>query len=63
MDSPKISCLEAPNRSPVCPHCERELREIWTRQLTSAFGRRYVYFCSHCAKVLGVSHRKGFWMG
>ena len=26
-------------------------------------GKRYVYFCPNCKSVLGVSHRKGFWMG
>ena len=26
-------------------------------------GKRYVYFCSSCRSVLGISHRKGFWMG
>jgi hypothetical protein len=48
---------------PVCPHCQEELRTIWMRELRGVLGRRYVYFCSHCRKVLGVSHRKGFWMG
>jgi len=33
------------------------------RELRGVLGRRYVYFCSHCRKVLGLSHRKGFWMG
>ena len=48
---------------PICPYCEKVLRTIWIRELRGFFGRRYVYFCSHCRKVLGVSHRKGFWMG
>jgi hypothetical protein len=26
-------------------------------------GKRFVYFCGTCRKVLGISHRKGFWMG
>jgi hypothetical protein len=33
------------------------------RFLRGFLGRRYLYFCPHCRKVLGVSHRKGFWMG
>jgi hypothetical protein len=33
------------------------------QQLRSWLGRRYVYFCAACKKVLGVSHRKGLWMG
>jgi transposase-like protein len=48
---------------PVCPHCEAELQKVWMRELGGIFGKRYVYFCSHCRKVLGISHRKGFWMG
>lgn len=48
---------------PICPHCDRDLTTIWTRGLESLLGKRYVYFCPHCRKVLGISHRKGFWMG
>ena len=39
------------------------LRTVRLRSLSSFLGRRYVYFCAVCQKVLGVSHRKGFWMG
>lgn len=49
--------------TPVCPHCQAPLTSIHCRQLSSTFGKRYVYFCPICRKVLGVSHRKGFWMG
>ena len=48
---------------PVCPYCSSELRTVWMRELKSVLGRRYIYFCSNCRKVLGVSHRKGLWMG
>jgi uncharacterized protein with PIN domain len=48
---------------PICPHCSSELLTVWMRELKSTFGRRYIYFCPHCRKVLGVSHRKGLWMG
>ncbi len=48
---------------PLCPHCSEPLHELWFRELQSSLGRRYVYLCSRCRKVLGVSHRKGFWMG
>ncbi|MHC4260434.1 MAG: hypothetical protein ACYSTF_08520 [Planctomycetota bacterium] len=48
---------------PTCPHCSSELHTIWMRELKSIFGKRYVYFCSQCRKVLGISHRKGFLMG
>ena len=58
-----ISIREDDSKVPVCPHCERELSEILARRLKSTLGVRYVYFCRDCRKVLGVSHRKGFWMG
>jgi hypothetical protein len=48
---------------PVCPHCLTELRAVCYQQLKGLLGRRYIYFCGTCRKVLGVSHRKGFWMG
>ena len=51
------------NVEPVCPHCSSELRTIWMREVTSVLGKRYVYFCSQSRKVLGISHRKGFFMG
>jgi uncharacterized protein with PIN domain len=49
--------------NPLCPHCNTQLADIWHRELRGMLGRRYIYFCPHCHKVLGVSHRKGFWMG
>ena len=48
---------------PICPHCKEELNTIAYRELGGILGKRYIYFCSHCRSVLGVSHRKGFWMG
>lgn len=48
---------------PVCPHCKKELVRVWFRALSGFFGKRYIYFCSDCRGVLGVTHRKGFWMG
>ena len=54
---------ERPNISPICPHCNQALQVIWYQELRAFLGRRYIYFCPYCNKVLGVSHRKGFWMG
>ena len=48
---------------PLCPHCSEPVRTMWFQELQTTFGKRYLYFCSACRKVLGVSHRKGFWMG
>jgi uncharacterized protein with PIN domain len=48
---------------PLCPHCNAQLQVVYHRELESKFGKRYIYFCPNCHKTLGVSHRKGFWMG
>jgi uncharacterized protein with PIN domain len=49
--------------APVCPHCEKEIQEVAARRVESTLGVRFMYYCTACRKVLGVSHRKGFWMG
>ncbi len=48
---------------PLCPHCKAEVKLVYCRELYSMFGKRYIYFCPQCRTTLGVSHRKGFWMG
>ena len=48
---------------PLCPHCKTELSTLWYRELMKDLGKRCIYFCPHCRKVLGITHRKGFWMG
>ena len=58
-----IGLKQKDDAKPLCAHCSEPLAELWFQELKSSFGRRYVYFCSRCRKVLGVSHRKGFWMG
>ena len=58
-----IELREKPDVTPMCPHCSKPLYEVWFRELQTSLGRRFIYFCSMCQKTLGVSHRKGFWMG
>jgi uncharacterized protein with PIN domain len=58
-----IECRETTTEVPLCPHCGQPVRELLCQELRSVLGRRYIYFCALCKKVLGVSHRKGFWMG
>lgn len=48
---------------PTCPHCEEKIEKLWFREIKGVLGKRYLYFCSACTKVLGVSHRKGLLMG
>ena len=49
--------------TPVCPHCKVETGKVWYQALSGFLGRRFIYFCPNCRSILGVSHRKGFWMG
>ncbi len=58
-----IALKEKNDAQPLCPHCTQPLNEVWFRELRGFLGKRYVYFCSMCRKALGVSHRKGFFMG
>ena len=66
-DGVGMTVVDDPRLHPVCPHCEQAVTTISARELASqgpfGFGKRYVYACPHCRKILGVSHRKGFWMG
>lgn len=58
-----IELEERPNDTPICPHCEAPVKKLFFQLVSKFLGRRYVYFCQACKKILGVSHRKGFWMG
>lgn len=64
-----IIIKEDPDLIPLCPYCEHELTEIAGTTPrgngTANFmaGKRTVYACPSCRKALGVSHRKGFFMG
>jgi len=58
-----ITIRETVNIKPVCPHCEEEIRDVLATKLETLLGVRFIYFCGLCKKVLGLSHRKGFWMG
>ncbi len=49
--------------APLCPHCEQEIEGMCQQQIDASFGKAYLWFCIECRKSLGVSHRKGFWMG
>ena len=58
-----VQIRETKNASIACPHCERNISVINAQKIKSTFGVRFVYFCDSCKKVLGISHRKGFFMG
>ena len=59
----RIAVREPGELYPLCPFCDAEVREVYKREVRGLFGRRYMYYCSSCRKVLGITHRKGFWMG
>jgi len=63
MTNARIRIREDFPAAPLCPHCGEEIHEIAARRVESALGVRFLYYRSDCHKVLGVSHRKGFWMG
>jgi uncharacterized protein with PIN domain len=58
-----IECYEVKDVFPLCPQCDRSLDNVLFRELAAVLGKRYIYFCPECHKVLGITHRKGFWMG
>ena len=48
---------------PVCPWCESSLDTVaYRRMYGGLWGKRHIYFCPSCSKVLGTSHR-AFWLG
>ena len=46
--------------APVCPHCEKDLTEIYAKSQGAGFimGKDTMYFCPHCSKVLGFSQSR-----
>lgn len=51
---------KAENVDPICPHCDKPLPEIWRKDATPkglSLEHRYVYFCPHCRKVLGIGQQ------
>ena len=58
-----LELKQVEDENPICPHCSKPISELCFQELRSSLGRRYIYFCSDCKKVMGVSHRKGFLMG
>ena len=58
-----IEVKESQSESVICPHYEKTLGTIRAVKARTGLGVRFVYACGYCRKVIGVSHRKGFWMG
>jgi len=62
-ESTMIAIEEQFEKHPICPFCSVQIDKLYTSEIRSFLGKRYIYYCSKCLKVLGLSHRKGFWMG
>ena len=55
MSEKPFTIVKRDDLSPICPHCENELTEVYTRAkgVPLIQGTNVVYFCPHCQKVLG----------
>lgn len=55
MSDKPFAIVKRDDLAPVCPHCEMELNEVYSRAKGVPFlqGTNVVYFCPHCQKVLG----------
>jgi len=58
-----IHSEERDDVTPICPYCDQPVRSVQYRMLSGLLGKRYIYFCASCQRVLGITQRKGFWMG
>jgi len=42
--------------TPICPHCEKKLREVYRISDSRIFGSKgYCYVCPSCRKILGFA--------
>ena len=55
-----FNVVERNDLVPLCPHCERELAEVYRKSkgVGLLVGRNSVFFCPHCRKVLGVGQSR-----
>jgi len=58
-----ITIVEKKDVSPRCPHCKKDITNLWFQELSKDLGKRCLYFCPECRSCLGISHRKGLTMG
>jgi uncharacterized protein with PIN domain len=52
-ESTMITIEEQFEKHPVCPFCSTQIDKLFTSEIRSFLGRRYIYYCSKCLKVLG----------
>lgn len=60
MNERPFHIVERNDLVPLCPHCGKELHEIYRKSkgLALVVGRNTVFFCPHCHKVLGFGQSR-----
>jgi uncharacterized protein with PIN domain len=60
MENRPFNVVERKDLMPVCPHCSKELGEVYRKSVGVALivGTNTVYFCPHCRKVLGLGQSR-----
>jgi hypothetical protein len=55
-----LNVVERDDLTPLCPHCEAQLAEIYARKrgIPIAQGRSILFFCPSCHKVLGFGQER-----
>lgn len=55
-----INVIERDDLMPLCPHCEKELKDVYRKSRGAGIivGRNSVFFCPHCHKVLGFGQSR-----
>ena len=55
-----FSVVKRDDLAPLCPHCEKELTEVYVESKGVPFvtGQNNVFFCPHCRKVLGFGQSR-----
>jgi len=58
--SKKLEITRREDLTPVCPHCEKKLTEVYvkTKGVGLIEGKNALYFCPHCSKVLGFGQSR-----
>lgn len=60
MNKIPFNVVERNDLSPLCPHCSKELMEIYRKSRGAGLivGRNSIFFCPHCRKVLGFGQSR-----
>ncbi len=58
--SSPLNIVKRDDVTPICPHCDKPLSEIFAKSQGPGFvmGKDTMYFCPHCSKVLGFSQSR-----